>query len=463
MEDDHPAVRKGLFRLEDDHPAVRKGLFRLEDDHPAARKGLFRLEDDHPAARKALFRLEDDHPAVRKGLFRLEDDHPAVRKGLFRLEDDHPAVRKGLFRLEDGELPVMVLRSDRVYSTIRPCWIVFLPVVGLVNSRGESGFTRLNGEPGTLVLTLIREACFILCMRDSSKVLTVAVAVGLLVLGVALPGSGQTFTSAEEVADHFKWQLEQRILNIEQQLGIKVDIDLDDIDTTKAGSSAASMEKVNRKLKELEAIAYGSWRSNPLVGEERKLMTSPFMMSESQSRNMVTAEVAGSKITASNLGVILDVSGSMSPYLEALREEILKSYPKAHFIEITGCHLGGEGPYRAFYSMPGMAENPFEPKQFHEKITSDMINSFQAVSFDTLSAFLGLVENRNVDSVFWFCDLQDGMTPEAIETIEKMLAVHGTQIYVTSLGEDAPQDFKTAVESKDGHVVIKDGKDLRRK
>lgn len=266
-------------------------------------------------------------------------------------------------------------------------------------------------------------------------------------------------TSQEDLVSHYMWQLAQRQSNVEQQLGFKPEVDFMVIDPSEGSKVATELEKANEILKKHEARAFGAWLSNPLLGEERNKVE----LSLDIDNVEVTAEIGGNKIKASNLGVILDVSGSMASYLDALRAEILESFPEAHFAEITGCALYGTGLMKDYYSVPGSTKNPFDPKQFPEQIAATNIENYSLINSDTLSAFVGLIEGREVDSIFWFCDLRDGMSREAIDVATDLIESLGVQVFVTSLAEDAPSKFRDAVESNEGSIIISDGKEYLQK
>jgi len=110
--------------------------------------------------------------------------------------------------------------------------------------------------------------------------------------------------------------------------------------------------------------------------------------------------VGGMLVKGNSLGVILDVSGSMTPYLEELRKEIREKFADAVFLEVTGCSL---------YPTNG-AEIPVPDASDGPKRDSVML------------AMRELVEVHRVDSVYWFCDLQDSQSEDALHELEELVA-----------------------------------------
>ncbi|NNE90324.1 MAG: hypothetical protein HKN23_01630 [Verrucomicrobiales bacterium] len=97
----------------------------------------------------------------------------------------------------------------------------------------------------------------------------------------------------------------------------------------------------------------------------------------------VGKKIQGMTVKAEKLGVVLDVSGSMSSYLEELRKDIKKEFEDAAFREAGGCRLDNAGP--------------------------------------VIGAMQDLIVNEKVDAIFWFCDLNDGETDEGLAMLEELL------------------------------------------
>lgn len=110
--------------------------------------------------------------------------------------------------------------------------------------------------------------------------------------------------------------------------------------------------------------------------------------------------VGGMMIRGGSLGVILDVSGSMTPYLQKLRQEIGEQFSDAVFLEVIGCSLH---PLGAGFEHP----DPLPQG---------------AIRNSVMEALHELVSVHGVDAVYWFCDLQDSRLPEAVHEMREMVA-----------------------------------------
>ena len=124
--------------------------------------------------------------------------------------------------------------------------------------------------------------------------------------------------------------------------------------------------------------------------------------------------VGGMFVKGKSLGVILDVSGSMEPYLQKLRSEISTQFADAVFLEVTGCSL--------------------EPAPSASQPPADGGPNRQSV----MAAIRELVEVHGVDSIYWFCDLQDSRSDAALHQLRELVAgrvLPGDPVSVPSSGE----------------------------
>ncbi|MEM0896317.1 MAG: hypothetical protein AAGJ79_05465 [Verrucomicrobiota bacterium] len=257
----------------------------------------------------------------------------------------------------------------------------------------------------------------------------------------------------EELIVLIRDQLLQRAENLRQQLGETVEVELEGLDEAKRRGKAAILEAANQKLKERESIAFGAWESNPLVD-------GTIVSDGTETREKVTTTILGSKVTASNLGVILDNSGSMDPYLDALRAEITEFYPKAHFAEVSGCQLWGSGYHTFVYANSGTRGNPFDPDRFPVEISEELLENTENIRYDPLSAFIGMIEARKVDSIIWFCDFNDPIYEESLDLLCRKILAHEVQVYITSVEDDGPEKLKETVEKFEGYINIRNPSEL---
>jgi hypothetical protein len=107
-------------------------------------------------------------------------------------------------------------------------------------------------------------------------------------------------------------------------------------------------------------------------------------------------------VKGSSLGVILDVSGSMTSFLPALRENIRNQFPNAVFLEVAGCSLSSFSEETPGF---GFTEPGDGPKRG-----------------SVMEAIHELIKVSHVDSIYWFCDLQDVRTDDAIHELRELVA-----------------------------------------
>ncbi|MDB4657729.1 hypothetical protein OAE56_03135 [Verrucomicrobiales bacterium] len=127
----------------------------------------------------------------------------------------------------------------------------------------------------------------------------------------------------------------------------------------------------------------------------------------------VGRRIGGMTIKAEKLGVVLDVSGSMTDHLEKLRKDIKKEFKDAVFREVTGCRLDANS---------GNIEE-LDPDSVARR--------------SVLEAMRKLVELKKVDAIFWFCDLKDGESEEGLNELANSFW-HGDPPPLLKEGEKKP-------------------------
>ena len=126
-------------------------------------------------------------------------------------------------------------------------------------------------------------------------------------------------------------------------------------------------------------------------------------------------KILGNTISAEKLGVILDISPSMLPYISTLKQEIQNNFNDAKIIHINGCSI----------SIPS----------------------------DTLVAFKKLI-NENVDAIYWFCDLQDLQSREGLEMLDKILKSKNIKLYIKSMDQPPSYRLKSIISSNGGNYFL---------
>lgn len=212
------------------------------------------------------------------------------------------------------------------------------------------------------------------------------------------------------------------------------------------------LEEVRAKLADAEKLAAEAWKKLPI--EEREKLT------------IVTAEVYGTEVIATNLGVVLDNSPSMRLYLDPVRAEISKSFPLAHFRESEGSGLQLKVDYGAgghhiiddtwFYGeLPLNGANPFEPKWHQSKIYERIQPHYRQIDLerDPLAALMALIKLQGVDTLYWFCDFEDDIEDNALEILKKAVSENTVTLYVHSSGRRPDRALVEIIEKSGGEII----------
>lgn len=129
------------------------------------------------------------------------------------------------------------------------------------------------------------------------------------------------------------------------------------------------------------------------------------------------AVISGITVRSENLGVLLDRSGSMTPYLQPLRDEIAKDFPTAHFRECVGCALDWS---------PGGREQ-------------------------VLLFMEDLVIVEKVDAIYWFSDLRDPITPAGLFRLSELRNRGKTRLFALSVDREPPRELEEQIDSFSKH------------
>lgn len=131
--------------------------------------------------------------------------------------------------------------------------------------------------------------------------------------------------------------------------------------------------------------------------------------------------VGGSYLYSENLGVILDVSGSMTRFIEPLKTEIAQTFESPHYHEVVGCSLQLGTRY------------PSSP--LHTKDTRRTIDAIEE-----------LLVVQEVDTVYWFNDLQDSQTYRSIRHLRHLLTHTGAAFHVKSVGKSPSRNLDPLID-----------------
>lgn len=191
-------------------------------------------------------------------------------------------------------------------------------------------------------------------------------------------------------------------------------------------SNSTSEEKATEEEKSSESPEETPETANPTTETEDSLTedssgpTSAGGGASGASAETDGQSIGGLFVKGEKLGVILDVSGSMTRYLESLRAEIGSRFDSPVFLEVEGCFIEPSlfDPAKVGQANPG---NPYRRDS-------------------VMNAIRELVEIEQVDSVYWFCDLQDERTEEGLRELEQIVRGRsgkspGFHLYIRSTDE----------------------------
>ncbi|MCH2206272.1 MAG: hypothetical protein MK132_10430 [Lentisphaerales bacterium] len=151
-------------------------------------------------------------------------------------------------------------------------------------------------------------------------------------------------------------------------------------------------------------------------------------LSPEEENDSIIGEIDGYSIPTAKLGVVLDSSGSMLKYIKPLKEQISNQFPSAAFIEVDSCRL-----------------TTFNTAAISEKAAND----------STMNAIKYFIDNKGVDSIYWFSDLNGTRSPEAMQELSKWLDESLVALYVRSVGKKPDKDLIKLIEASGGKYLKK--------
>lgn len=146
--------------------------------------------------------------------------------------------------------------------------------------------------------------------------------------------------------------------------------------------------------------------------------------------------IGGMNVRSRRLGVILDVSASMSEQIKAVRKELRKSFSRAVIVEVSGCRLDYESD-----------DQVFDPSKSEIKLEQKAKSVVEGVEM--------LVVKHRADAIYWFSDLNDARTKAGLDRLSQLLGTHfGSErqpikFYVQSVDE-APDAKLEGIATRSG-------------
>ena len=203
-----------------------------------------------------------------------------------------------------------------------------------------------------------------------------------------------------------------------EQLG---SLDRAEIETVDGGDGLKSVDFKKLLAQMGKSISVSSLQAGPekpwkkaIFGQDR-LDSSRFSSVQDKSAILRSGEIGGIAVRCNKLGVLLDVSGSMTKYLPALRREIAQHFADAAYREHNGCHLVED--------------------------SKRIGGNFRCLK--------ELVDRESCDGIYWFSDFQDGREGQAVVSLRAALLSTRVKLYIRSTQRD-PRDLVALAEETGG-------------
>ncbi|BCX49384.1 hypothetical protein HAHE_32920 [Haloferula helveola] len=215
-------------------------------------------------------------------------------------------------------------------------------------------------------------------------------------------------------------------------------------------SSRAAEEHIGETLKEFEAVR------KLIAAEEEKLAKTW----KSDDANLVVKDgkIYDQRVSAARLGVILDNSPSMTPYLPKLREEIGREFTDAHFVEVDGCRLTHLSDNQWFFTKPVSGINPFTADRHIPRVPQlgeTPHSTYIRWTRDAVSALMSSVEKMHCDALYWFCDFEDSTDDDLLRTLGRTMLAKKVTVYVHTLSRRPPELINELAKRSGGEVIRK--------
>jgi hypothetical protein len=163
----------------------------------------------------------------------------------------------------------------------------------------------------------------------------------------------------------------------------------------------------------------------------------------------ISMPLFGQKIDARRMAVVLDMSGSMYPFLPTVIKEVDKVAPGSVVILHYGCGMNDTEIRK-----PGVEETTDKDFDSDRIVTSLLESNTAAMNKDQREALLAMVKKRaktyyvpstnvsstwvaltdsklkDVDAIYWFADFADSLTMERLEDVSRKLRARKQKLYI---------------------------------
>ena len=282
------------------------------------------------------------------------------------------------------------------------------------------------------------------------------------------------FEYAVKFLDKLKERFERRAALVDQEGGSKLVYSQENLVEVLGEPGSRRWEEfesndLSRSRGEKALFAYAKdleFFRRKLVEEEKKLAAVWKPEKEAEVAKTRVVEVFGENISSSRIGVILDNSPSMSPYLDKVRAAIQQRFSYEYVVEVDGSYLWSyssralgrefsEPPSRGFfYEEPAAGINPFTPDRFIVSVPGENWHQhFRQGEQDNMAAMWTMVKLMKVDTIYWFCDLDDETYEHAIATLGKLLKEGKTKLFVHTLDKNPDRALLKVIEDSGGKLI----------
>jgi len=205
-------------------------------------------------------------------------------------------------------------------------------------------------------------------------------------------------------------------------------------------NALTELESVRKKLAVAEAIAAANWENKKRLVRQKG------------------GTVFDQQITSGYLGVVLDNSPSMRPYIEKLREEISRDFSDAYYVEVSGCNLENKAVAPWYFAEPTTGINPFTPDRHIPAVPTYANNPWSTYirwTRDATGALQCMSSLMKMDAVYWFCDFDDSTSDDIIKEIAREYMKNKIRLYIHTLAKRPPGLLIELAERSGGAVIRK--------
>jgi hypothetical protein len=161
-------------------------------------------------------------------------------------------------------------------------------------------------------------------------------------------------------------------------------------------------------------------------------------------------------VAADRLGVILDISGSMHPFLEEIVRQIYRQFPHYELVLVEGCCVGwfarSEEQFGAIQIRQG-------GRAFFEDLAGKYLpgNGYSSIekagTANVIASVQYLVKEKHCDAIYFFSDFRDVVNEDGVEKLKEVL--QGRKIFLDSIGLAPQEDLERLAKRSGGDVQTK--------